>query len=325
MKKEYKTYGWQELIEDQSFIHWVRGTDDESARFWENLVLQNPEMEAQVSLAKDIILSIQFRDLNPGSQAEERLWSKIENRIAIAEPTRRHWVRWFVPAAAAAILLLVIFRNLWSPESIQTLLVSNGEKKEQLLPDGSMVRLNSGSEIAWDSKVFPKQRTIQLKGEGFFEVEKGAGFEVLSESGIVKVLGTKFNVFDREGYMEVSCYSGKVAVQFKGSDETFTLLPGDRVNNQTLKLEQSSFVPSEAKIWKDGFIYFQQDALSFVLQEFQRQYDIKELNLPKEIGQMKYSGFFRTNNIEEAIQSICLPLQLKYQLQDGKLSLDRNQ
>ena len=52
-----------------------------------------------------------------------------------------------------------------------------------------------GVKFQFDKKRFTDERIIQLRGEAFFEVEKGSRFVVQTGKGAVEVLGTSFNVF----------------------------------------------------------------------------------------------------------------------------------
>ena len=53
---------------------------------------------------------------------------------------------------------------------------------------------------------------MHFTGEGFFSVQKGSRFKVVSQQGIVEVLGTQFNILSRKGTYEVACVEGKVKV-----------------------------------------------------------------------------------------------------------------
>ena len=64
-------------------------------------------------------------------------------------------------------------------------------------------------------------------------------------------------------------------------------------------------------------------AFKEVLAEFERQYDveIKDTNIDKS---QKFTGSFTHNDIEIALKSITLPLQLKYSKTDNIITLKRD-
>jgi len=328
MKKDYSKYKWTEFLDDPDFQKWVKVPNDDLDRYWQDIFGSNPGLQEEALIAKTFINNLIFKDLEVNSDTRTQLWDRIETSIhRDLKPSRRtvNFKVISIIAAAACLLFLVVFRNvLWSEPNTE-LRTDLAEKKEQMLPDGSKVELNADSKISWSNSDFKKKRTIHLSGEAFFSVEKGSDFNVISPSGEVRVLGTRFNVYDRDGRMTVACFSGKVSVHFNQTGNTIILTAGQKISNfNENQSNPEPFNPVEQKIWKDGYVYFENTDLVLVLQELTRQYGFKDLNLPAELGQMKYSGFFRTDRLDEALQSICLPLQLHYTLDAGKLTLERN-
>ena len=72
--------------------------------------------------------------------------------------------------------------------------------------------LNSKSTITFNKHNWDTNRTLELNGEAFFDVEKGNTFTVKTSQGNVSVLGTEFNVNASVDFFRVSCYEGKVKV-----------------------------------------------------------------------------------------------------------------
>lgn len=144
-----------------------------------------------------------------------------------------------------------------------------------------------------------------------------------TDLGEVKVLGTSFNVYARGDFMEVSCFTGKVSVKFNKSNTETILTPGQKISNASNSSSTENFVPGESKIWTEGFFYYSDAPLIRVIEELQRQYAISSFEIPSGLENKSYKGFFRKNNLEEAIESICLPLQLKGQIIDKKLYIKK--
>lgn len=129
-----------------------------------------------------------------------------------------------IPSALKiAAVLVVLLTTGWfiyynSPTSIST---GTGEIAVYGLPDNSEVRLNAESKIKYYPRKWDGNRSLSLEGEAFFEVEKGQKFEVQTSQGIVQVLGTKFNVKNRPGFFEVTCYEGSVRVCMKAGKPSY--------------------------------------------------------------------------------------------------------
>ena len=70
------------------------------------------------------------------------------------------------------------------------------------------MKLNELSQLEYNASKWDENRSLELKGEAFFDVEKGKRFDVTTEFGNVSVLGTEFNVLSRDSIFKVSCYEG---------------------------------------------------------------------------------------------------------------------
>ena len=92
-----------------------------------------------------------------------------------------------------------------------------GSQTKVILPDSSVVCLNSGSVLKYDPAFLRKKsREVYLIGEGYFEVQKNPEkpFIVHADDINVKVLGTVFNVrsYPEDSEIEVSLIKGRVNV-----------------------------------------------------------------------------------------------------------------
>ncbi|HQX43671.1 MAG: FecR domain-containing protein [Saprospiraceae bacterium] len=322
MKKDYNNYQMQDFLDDSSFRSWVLDPNPELDAFWSGILQEHPQILQELNLASGFLKELRFKDLNPGPAAQNRLWEKIQAEI----PAKREnsMLRKILPwVAAAACMAVLLWVNLKTNESWTTETTQFAQIKEVSLPDGSQVKLNAGSELNFQASKFKSDRILTLKGEAFFNVQKGESFVVKTDLGEVKVLGTSFNVYARGDFMEVSCFTGKVSVKFNKSNTETILTPGQKISNASNSSSTENFVPGESKIWTEGFFYYSDAPLIRVIEELQRQYAISSFEIPSGLENKSYKGFFRKNNLEEAIESICLPLQLKGQIIDKKLYIKK--
>ncbi|MBD0832260.1 FecR family protein [Aestuariibaculum sediminum] len=186
------------------------------------------------------------------------------------------------------------------------------------LPDGSEVVLNAASELHYDKKDWEAKRMLDLEGEAFFKVQKGEQFTVNTAVGTVQVLGTQFNVKKRKNYFEVQCYEGLVAVTY--NHKTLKLKPGKSfrvVNNIIQTLEDFN---ANAPAWLYEESTFKQVPLYEVVNELQRQYDI-HVELQNIDNQVLFNGAFTHSNIETALQSVTIPLNLNYSIEGNNVVL----
>jgi len=220
---------------------------------------------------------------------------------------------WRVAAAIAVIFVASYFYISTLDESVST---QYAERSEVRLPDNSEIILNADSRITYSEKNWDKERNISLQGEAFFKVAKGQKFTVATNDGLVTVLGTQFNVENRKGFFEVTCYEGLVSVIFNGEE---TKLPAGNsfiaINGNVLKTESPvNTTPS----WMSNESTFRSIPLNYVLDEFERQYNVEVKTQNVNLEQL-FTGSFSNTNINLALQSISTPSQIKFELEGNNV------
>ncbi len=120
-------------------------------------------------------------------------------------------------AAAAAIALVWTAWTLWprsTPQDFQQTVESTSRYTKRLdLPDGSVIRMNSATEVTVNYTA--ASRTVQLlRGEAHFDVAKNKDrpFIVEAAGAAVRAVGTAFNVALKPDNLEVIVTEGRVAV-----------------------------------------------------------------------------------------------------------------
>lgn len=320
MKKDYSKYRWNELVEDDFFCQWVLNADENNSKEWENIQAQNPNLVSEVIQAKEFIYSLKYKKLKARIGSKEKIWSQIQNQISHETP-KSNTKRFFRYAlAAAASLALIMYFSFFRTELI---IESSPLAENRLirLPDSSFVTLNAGSEIQYDRLSYAKERKIKLKGEAYFQVKKGSNFTVTTDLGKVRVLGTTFNVYSRKDIMSITCMTGKVAVLFFTQQKEYILTQGMKISTESNKVSSSTIDLEQYQFWRDGYFYYENAPLTQVMEELQRQYQIKDLKFSNNILKYRYTGFFKKDQFDNALQSVFLPLKLKAEFSNGVLSI----
>lgn len=256
-----------------------------------------------------------------GRKTKDDIWNAIDAATDSPEETIKTIKLWPVLSGlAAAAVLFFIGLNVFesgnteiqsTPIAIATAI---GEFEEITLPDGSQVSLNANSTLSysedWD-------RTLSLDGEAFFEVTKGSKFTVNTAGGSVEVLGTSFNVFARDKDLVVACKTGKVKVQVEEKAYTEVITPGETISSLKDTVKKTTIEPLMIGKWQTGEFYFDNRPVHEVLNEIQRQYKvtIKTDSLEDKM----FSGYFiSTAGLDMALSMVCEPLNLSYNIIDGK-------
>lgn len=226
-------------------------------------------------------------------------------------------IKWQSPIMKIAAVLVVaigvyfmfFFNNIVHHKTLA------GEKNTIELPDHSLVSLNALSQIEFSKNQWNDERTVQLEGEAYFKVTKGKTFDVITTDGTVTVVGTQFNVKQRNHYFEVKCYEGKVKVTSNGIErllekgDMYQILDGKFVENKIV-----SVTPS----WVDNKSIFEAIPFKEVVAEMERQFNIKIRYKNIDTNRL-FTGGFVHNNLENALIAITKPMNLTYELSSSKL------
>ena len=141
-------------------------------------------------------------------------------------------------------------------------------------------------------------------------MEKGQTFDVITNNGIVTVVGTEFNVKSRKDYFEVICFEGIVKV----SSDTIVrqLLAGDtyRILNKQFIQDKTD---DENPQWTNNRSSFKAIPLKVVFEELERQYDVKVTFKNTDTSRI-FTGVFVNDNIENALISITKPMNLTFEI-----------
>ncbi|MBN2775257.1 MAG: FecR domain-containing protein, partial [Prolixibacteraceae bacterium] len=147
-------------------------------------------------------------------KSKEDIWKLMEDKLTanakVDKKVRKLGIRQLSIAASIAILIGIGSFMRFYRVDYSTIA---GEQLTVNLPDGSVVDLNGQSSVKYNPYWWKVNRTVKFEGEGYFEVEKGKYFSVVSNNGITTVLGTSFNIYSRDENYEVNCLTGKVQVE----------------------------------------------------------------------------------------------------------------
>jgi ferric-dicitrate binding protein FerR (iron transport regulator) len=246
--------------------------------------------------------------------ALETLWSSIKS----THKKRRQFLPILSKIAAVLVVCFGIYFYTTTLDTTTNTIAS--QQKTIVLPDASEVQLNAMSTVTFNESRWDDNRTVNLNGEAFFNVAKGQKFDVITNSGTVTVLGTQFNVKQRHNYFEVTCYEGKVSVQTNSKQEilqpgnTFLIIDGNYIATEKENLASPS--------WLNHNSTFKSIPYREVIAEFERQYNVS-ITFDSIDTSQNFTGSFTHNDIEIALKSITLPLQLKYSKTDHIISLKR--
>jgi len=245
------------------------------------------------------------------AEALELLRSKLDQR-STEKPVRNLRIYW---SAAASIVLIALLASVYFYQTTPNQIVaSKGQHLEYTLPDGSNVTVNADSKISFSESDFTKKRVLKLDGEAFFSVQKGKPFVVKTKTGSVEVLGTKLNVYSRDNELSVSCLTGKVKVTANG--QSVTIEPGEKADLVSGTLQKTTNIQTDQMAgWRSGEFHFDNVPLISIFEEIERQFNVKIAT--KGIENRFFTGSFSNKNLNEVLETVCLPMHLDYEIKNG--------
>lgn len=210
--------------------------------------------------------------------------------------------------------------NLKPQVIYQTIRTAKGRQSRIYLTDGSVVVLNSDSQLKFPLFYAEGQREVELQGEGFFDVEtnKRKPFIVKTHDQRIKVYGTKFNVnnYENEQTTKTTLFHGKVSVQnLIGSSpqKEYILKPGEQIvlDKKSKALKQDKTENEEQVLgWKNGVFVYDNATLKEIMKDFARWYNI-DVDL-ETLPALTFSGTIPRNyELDKALNVIARTANIK--------------
>lgn len=237
------------------------------------------------------------------------------------KPEQTSSTKWLKPLLRiAAVIAIALSAYIYTSNLDTEINTIVAEQNTIALPDNSTVELNANSSLSFNENSWAENREVKLNGEAFFKVAKGQKFDVITSSGTVTVLGTQFNVKQRDSYFEVTCYEGLVGVTH--NNKTITLKPGHTfafIDGKLLANEKENAVQPN---WLHGESSFKSVALKHVITELKNQYNVS-INVEDIDTSRLFTGSFTHNNLDLALKSVTIPLNLSYSKSGQSILLKR--
>ncbi|MFC4311894.1 FecR family protein [Steroidobacter flavus] len=289
---EQAAHWWVVLHEDtctredrEAFAAWVRRSP-ERVEAYLRLNMSMGTLQSKQRAWSDIPAEELIRRAR-ASSAEIIPLARSQPAALAPRPSAFAGTRMFTFASVAAICcVLVVAWFLWLPERYQT---DIGEQRSVLLGDGSLITLNTASEI--EVKYTEGRRFIRLvRGEALFEVahDPQRPFDVDTGKAVVRAVGTRFNIDRRADRTTVSVVQGKVQVMSEQPNTSSRVPRHDSAVPETqpmeVLVEAQRLVVTEAGMseperiadiapvtaWTQRQLVFENRSLGEVAEEFNR-------------------------------------------------------
>ncbi|WP_185731251.1 FecR family protein [Larkinella rosea] len=320
------------LLQNAEFRHWVLKPTDELNQKWDALLANATEEQQQfVHQARAVLLSLPTEpELSDAETAT--LWQSIldQNRSPqvvhpMPDSGRFRVSRWYRIAAVLAVVFLAGWRG-WQTYSERMIAIKTafGQIRQFNLPDGSQITLNGNSTLSypanWSNQ---EQRQVWLEGEAYFKVTKHrfqqqpVKFVVHSADVNIEVLGTRFNVKNRRGMVNVALNEGKIQISqlaSLNSQSSMVMKPGDVVefsNVQKTFRQQQVKQPEIYSSWTQKVLIFDNTPLQEIAQTLEDTYKLNVTFADDSLRHLTFTGNLPTNDPNTILRTLSKAFDLQ--------------
>jgi ferric-dicitrate binding protein FerR (iron transport regulator) len=242
-------------------------------------------------------------------------WNVLESRMAEAEkvvslqPGRIRSAGFYITRIAAAAMLAVVltFTGIYTVNRFgyKTLATMN-QPEELVLPDGSTVTLNHFSSLKYPRKFSGETRSVELEGEGFFEVE--------SNPDNPFVINTR----------DVEVKTGEVSVTRHGEvPRTIILKPGSKgIYKKTEEtLEITKEINRNYLAWKTKSFVFEDQTLLDVSRQLYKVYRAEIIIDSDSLKDARITTTFNDQSLDAILNVLSATLDLDVRKSNGQIIL----
>jgi transmembrane sensor len=213
------------------------------------------------------------------------------------------------------------------------IVTNNGSKTHVVLPDGTLVWLNSGSRITYDKNYGAGLREINLTGEAFFDVSHNTQtpFVIHTARIDIRVLGTRFNVksYPSDNTTEATLIRGSIEVSIKDrpsekiilkpneklvvANDDSTLhrtIPGRRsVKDESLvSIRKPTYETNTGAVietsWVDNKLIFQNEEFGELAIKMECWYGVSIHFDNADLEKLQFTGSFQKETVQQALDAL---------------------
>lgn len=265
----------------------------------------------------------------------ERAWGglpcpQVELSAARKKRSRLRLFSRSLAMASAASLLFAVglgIREGWPLVDGSVLQTAKGELRQITLADGSLVELNSDTELvvhySWLS------RSLELvRGEALFSVAPGKlrPFEVSAGGGRLRDIGTRFDVVVGPSANGISVLEGAIDLSLPATGEQRQTEAGQMMtyNAATVLSEPAAADVKTFAVWRNRKLIFRNAQLSEVVRELERYHPVHFHLVDPSLAFLPLGGVFDNNDLERFLSTLeaVLPVDIK-RGKNGDVLIDR--
>jgi ferric-dicitrate binding protein FerR (iron transport regulator) len=297
--------------ENSSLLSWLQSSDENKKLFFE----MKDVWDSSLVLKNKYNKNVQWKILRR-KQTDIRL----------------RYIQKYIAVAAVALLLITVGYFMSSQTETKVKMISyndvltlSGEKVKLKLSDGTIVWVNSKSKFSYPTNFSGEKREVFLEGEAYFEVARNEKKPFIINTGDlnVNVLGTKFNLsaYKDDETIETSLFSGLVEIELNNNSKFKQILnPKHRAvyakNDASISIKDVKYDMSNQ--WINNKLVFRDLELKKIFKKLERKFDYRIILKDPTVSEMKFTGEYDDETIEEVFEMFQFFLPIKCHLTEDK-------
>lgn len=256
---------------------------------------------------------------------------KLQNKININENRKNQYLNKIFLSIAASIAIIIAISSFFFINHTNSkgrkfyTYLTNNNKSEFTLEDGTKVILNKNSKLTYSDTFGKSYRSVKLEGEALFEVTKNPDnpFEVSLEvdntnKGTIKVLGTVFNAKIDIETDKIIATLIEGSISFEGSGQKIKLYPNQQLafDYTTSNIDVYTVDVEKVISWKDGLIKYKMIRFTDLAKELEKKYKVQIIIDNKKLMEpsMTVSGSFsEEQTLDEILKIVSRSLPIRWE------------
>ncbi|WP_106828484.1 FecR family protein [Parabacteroides pacaensis] len=261
-----------------------------------------------------------------------KIWHDIHCKKTTMAGVSPFW-KYFSMVASFALLIVIsleyVSRKNEKEASVLYEEVTSipGTKTKLILPDQTVVWLNSKACLRYPRQFAPESRTVELAGEAFFEVKKDkAPFIIHTNDLRIQVVGTTFNILSEGKTVETTLVEGKLALYNKTNRTSVpdVILEPDQQARYSEEKNQLEIVEVNSSLyssWVTGTFNFEENTLQEIIQTLERAFHTNiKIEGSERLKKIRLTAqFVHQETLDDILSILQKPAKYKYKKVKGKI------
>ena len=306
----------------------TNSTENEQIEAWLNADEEHWHIAKQLNA---LYLAVDTQHIIQKIDTEKAL-NKVKSKTMVRTLSWWGWTQRIAAILSIPLLIgvLVLYSGRQQPAVIAQMMeikTNAGMTISVLLPDSTVVYLNSESSLRYPTFFAGDVRHVELNGEAYFDVTHHPQKRFIVSTphhSQVEVYGTSFNVeaYDSENIISTTLIKGSVGFVYKNSKGKFQksmLSPKQKLvySSQTGEIKRYATSGESEISWKDGKLIFNDTPLDEVLHMLGKRFNVEFVLSNKSLKDSSFTGTFTHQRLERIMEYFRISSHIRWRYIDS--------